>query len=179
MAARLVVCVLVCWLGTARADGAPTTLSGRVTDVLGEPIAGARIDLSPAMIEEARASHPGIEFRVGDMFALPFEGGTVGGIVAFYSIVHVRSDELVAPFREMYRVLAPGGLLAVAFHVGTETVHVDELFGSATSLDFVLHRPEPVAAALVEAGFTIEARLDREPYEGVEHPSQTYLLARR
>ncbi len=96
-----------------------------------------------------------------------------------YSIVHVRSDELVAPFREMHRVLASGGLVAVAFHAGTETVHVDELFGCATSLDFVFHRPEAVAAALVEAGFTIEARLDREPYEGIEHQSQrAYLLDR-
>ncbi|MDQ3368743.1 MAG: hypothetical protein M3680_25215 [Myxococcota bacterium] len=74
-------------------------------------------------------------------------------------------------------MLAPGGLLALAFHVGTDTVHVDELFGCATSLDFMRHRPEAVIA---DAGFTLEARLAREPYPGVEHPSQrTYLLARR
>lgn len=137
------------------------------------------IDLSPAMIEEARASHPEIAFRVGDMFALPYETASVTGVVAFYAIVHLRSEELLAPFRELHRVLVPGGLAAVAFHVGTETVHVDELFGCATSLDFMFHRAEAVAGALVAAGFTIEARLDREPYPGAEHPSQrTYLLAR-
>ena len=137
------------------------------------------IDLSPAMIDEARASHPGIAFRVGDMFALPCETASVAGIVAFYAIVHLQSDELLAPFRELHRVLAPGGLCAVAFHVGTDTVHVDELFGCATSLDFVFHRPEVVIEALVGAGFAIEARLDREPYPGAEHPSRrAYLLAR-
>ena len=138
------------------------------------------LDLSPAMIDEAIASHPGLTFRVGDMFALPYEDGSLAGIVAFYAIVHLRSDELVAPFCEWRRVLAPGGLAAVAFHVGTDVVHVDELFGCATSLDFVFHRPEAVIAALAEAGFTLEARLDREPYPGAEHPSRRcYLLARR
>lgn len=144
---------------------------------------GARVeglDLSPAMIDEARASHPGIAFRVADMFALPHADRSLAGAVVFYAIVHLRSDELAAPMRELHRVLAPGGLAAVAFHAGTGSVHVDELFGCATSLDFFLHAPEAVVAALVEAGFTLEARLDREPYPDVEHPTRrTYLLARR
>jgi SAM-dependent methyltransferase len=138
------------------------------------------IDLSPAMIAEATASHPGLAFRVADMFALDYESGSVAGLVAFYAIVHLYSGELVAPFREWRRVIAPGGVVAIAFHVGSDTVHVDELFGQATSLDFVFHRPEAVIAALAEAGWTLEARLDREPYPGAEHPSQRcYLLARR
>lgn len=138
------------------------------------------IDLSPAMVEEARASHPEITFREADMFALPYEPATVRGIVAFYTLVHVRSDELVAPCRELYRVLADGGVVLAAFHAGSEVVHVDQLFGCATSLDFVFHPPEAVSGALVAAGFTIEARLDRRPYPDVEYPSQrTYLLARR
>lgn len=143
---------------------------------------GARVegvDLSPAMIAEATACHPGIAFREADMFALPYADGALAGVIAFYAIVHLRSDELDAPFREFHRVLAPGGLAALAFHAGTDTVHVDELFGCATSLDFMFHRPEAVTAALVEAGFTLEARLDRAPYPGAEHPTQrTYVLAR-
>jgi SAM-dependent methyltransferase len=138
------------------------------------------IDLSPEMIAEATASHPELVFRVGDMFALPYGDGEVAGIVAFYAIVHLPPDELVAPFREFHRVLAPGGCAAIAFHIGTGAVHVDELFGCATSLDFVFHRPEAVTAALAEAGFAIEARLDREPYPDAEHPTRRcYLLARR
>jgi len=137
------------------------------------------LDLSPAMIDEARASHPGIAFRVGDMFALPYDAASLGGIVAFYAIVHLSTDELAALFREIHRVLAAGGLAAIAFHVGNETVHVGELFGRATSLDFMFHEPDAVCAVLVDAGFAIEARLDRAPYRGAEHPSRRcYLLAR-
>lgn len=143
---------------------------------------GARvegIDLSPEMIAEARATYPDLAFRTGDMFALPLADASVAGIVAFYAIVHLRTDELGAPFREMRRALAPDGLVAVAFHQGAETLHVDELFGHATSLDFMLHPPDAVVAALETAGFTLEARLDRAPYPNAEHPSRrTYLLAR-
>jgi SAM-dependent methyltransferase len=138
------------------------------------------LDLSPEMIAEATASHPGLAFRVGDMFALPYDDASLRGVVAFYAIVHLRTEELGAPFREIHRVLAPGGMAAIAFHAGDDTVHASELFGCATSLDFMFHRPEAVVAALVEAGLTLEARLDRAPYPGAEHPSQRcYLLARR
>jgi SAM-dependent methyltransferase len=144
---------------------------------------GARVegvDLSPEMIAEATASHPAIAFRTADMFDLPYAAGSLAGIVAFYAIVHLPTDELAGVAREFHRVLAPGGLAAIAFHAGSDTVHVDELFGCTTSLDFVLHRPEAVAATLAEVGFAIAARLDREPYPDVEYPSQrTYLLARR
>jgi len=144
---------------------------------------GARvegIDLSPQMIAEATAAYPGIAFREADMFALPYADGTLRGIVGLYAIVHLRTAELAAPLRELCRVLAPNGLVLVAFHAGTDTVHVEELFGCATSLDFYFHAPEAVTAALVEAGFALEARLDREPYPDAEYPSRrTYLLARR
>ncbi len=143
---------------------------------------GARvegIDLSPEMIAEARAAYPDLGFRTADMFALPLSDASVVGIVAFYALVHLRTEELGAPLREMRRVLQPGGLAAIAFHAGTEHLHVDELFGCATSLDFWLHAPDAVVAAVVAAGFTVEARLDREPYPNAEHPTRrTYLLAR-
>ncbi len=101
---------------------------------------GARIegtDLSPAMIDEARALCPELSFRVADMFALPYAEASLSGIVAFYAIVHLRTSELLAPVRDWHRVLVPGGLVAIAFHAGDEVVHVDELFGATTNLDFV------------------------------------------
>lgn len=154
---------------------------GQVARYLAER--GARVeglDLSPEMIAEANAAHPGLSFRVGDMFALPFGDASVHGVVAFYAIVHTPTAELASAFRDWARVLVPGGLVAVAFHVGGELVRVEEMFGATTSLDFYFHEPEGVTRALVDAGFTLEARLDREPYPGAEHASKrSYLLARR
>jgi SAM-dependent methyltransferase len=134
------------------------------------------IDLSPEMIAEASARFPAIKFHVADMFALPYEG--LAGIVAFYSIVHTRELDLL--FEEFFRALAPGGRVLLAFHVGNTTNYVDELFGVKTSLEFEVHEPEAVIAALTHAGFSLEARLDRKPYPDAEYPSErTYLLAAR
>ena len=140
------------------------------------------LDAADGLRETRHAIHrrPELSFREADMFALPYDDASLAGIVAFYAIVHLRTDELAAPLREMHRVLAPGGLLALAFHIGADTVHVDALFEVPTSLDFFLHRTEDVVAALQDAGFTLEARLDREPYPDAEHPTRrSYLLARR
>lgn len=137
------------------------------------------IDLSPAMIAVATARNPEIEFRTGDMRALVFDDGSVAGIVAFYSIIHFDAAELPSIFREMRRVLAPDGLALVAFHLGTEIVHRDDLFGVPVSLDFRFHERATVVAALRDAGFAVIEEVEREPYAGPEFPSRRcYLLAR-
>ena len=137
------------------------------------------IDLSPRMIDSARQRSPDIEFRVGDMRALDLPDGALAGIVAFYSLIHIGEPEMGATLRELRRVLAPGGLLLVAFHIGEETVHRDELWGHPVSLDFRFLMPSPMVARLIEAGFVVLERVEREPYPEAEHPSRRcYLLAR-
>lgn len=137
------------------------------------------IDLSPAMIATAERRHPGLTFRVGDMRALDLPAASLAGLVAFYSIVHLEASELSAVFREFRRVMRPGALATVAFHVGDRVVHVDDLFGARVSLDFRFHQPLFVVRALGDARFTVIEHVEREPYDGVEYPSRRcYLLAR-
>ena len=101
---------------------------------LGKPIVG--VDLSPRMIDVARASHPAIEFHVGDMRNLHFPDQAWGGIMALYSIIHVTPSEMATVFAEFHRVLRPGGTVLVSFHVGDEVRHVEEMLGRAVDLDF-------------------------------------------
>jgi SAM-dependent methyltransferase len=137
------------------------------------------IDLAPGMIDWARKRSPEIELRVGDMRALELADGALAGIVAFYSLIHIAEGEMGSTLRELRRVLAPGGLLLVAFHIGEETVHRDELWGHAVSLDFRFLMPSAMVAHLEAAGFLVIERIEREPYPEVEHPSRRcYLLAR-
>src|SRR4051794_18047090 len=82
------------------------------------------LDVSPAMVEQARRLNPSIAFRQGNMLALDVENGTWGGIAAFYSIIHVPRARVAVALAEMHRVLRPDGLLLLAFHVGDETVHL-------------------------------------------------------
>ncbi len=153
---------------------------GHVARYLGEQgVTMVGIDLSPGMIRVASELHPAIAFRVGDMTRLDLADGDLAGVVAFYAIVHCTLSELAPVFAEMRRVLVPGGLALIGFHVGDEVVHRDELFGAPVSLDFRFHDPAAVAAELGRARLTVLEHVEREPYEGVEFPSRRcYLLAR-
>ncbi len=136
------------------------------------------IDLSPEMIRRAGELNPGIAFRIGDMGALDLPDASLAGAVAFYAIVHLDPSALVAVMAEWRRVVAPGGPVLVAFHIGDEVHHVDDLWGAPVSLDFRFHRPESVAAALRSAGFAVTETVERDPYDGAEYPSRRcYLFA--
>lgn len=137
------------------------------------------VDLSPALIAEAHRLNPDIEFHTGNMLALDLPDGSLGGIAAFYSIIHLPRNRIPDALQEFWRVLRPGGHLLLAFHVGDEIIHRDNWWEKPVSLDFHLLQPYQIAAALRQIGFTIEESLVRQPYAS-EHPSRrAYLLARR
>ncbi len=138
------------------------------------------LDISPGMVEEARSRNPGIEFRQGDMLSLDAGDDSWGGVVAFYSIVHIPREELPLAFGEMRRVLKPGGRLLLSFHVGEETRHLDEMWGQEVSLDFHFFRTEDVGDLMRGAGFEVEEVVERPPYdEDVEvQTRRAYIFAR-
>lgn len=153
---------------------------GHVTKYLSERGVGAYgIDLSPEMIRVAKTLCPDVKFETGDMTSLKVDDASLDGIVSFYSIVHLGGGRLTKVFTEWRRVVKAGGLILVAFHIGTESRHVDDLWGSAVSLDFQFHETDGVTQALNAAGFEVLEVSEREPYKDVEYPSRRcYILAR-
>lgn len=138
------------------------------------------IDLSPAMVDQARRLTPGVEFRQGDMMALDAPDGAWAGIAGFYSIIHIPRSDMARALGELQRVLRPGGLLLLAFHIGDDTKHLDDWWGHQVSVDFYSFRSAEMAAFLAEAGFEIEEIIEREPYPDVEHQSRrSYIFSRR
>jgi SAM-dependent methyltransferase len=137
------------------------------------------MDLSPAGVAEAGRRHPGIVYETGDMLALPLADEAAAGILAFYSVVHFSPEQLRTALGEMHRVMRPGAPLLLAFHVGEQVVHVDEMFGRRASVEFRFHVVEDVEAALRGAGFGELETFVRDPYPDVEHPSRrAYVFAR-
>jgi ubiquinone/menaquinone biosynthesis C-methylase UbiE len=139
------------------------------------------LDLSSQMLEEARQLSPDISFRVGDMLALDLPDGALSGIAAFYAIVNIPLPSLPRVFQEMERVLQPGGLLLLAFHIGDEVLHEEELWGRPIFMDFFLFTPDAIQQQLEQAGFAIEEMIERDPYPpDVEYQSRrAYIFARK
>jgi SAM-dependent methyltransferase len=143
---------------------------------LGRRVIG--IDLSPAMVETARRLCPGPEYRQGTMLALDFADASLGGAIAYYSIIHLAADELATAFAELRRVLRPDGPALIAFHAGRHVMHMDDWWGVPVALDFHFHAPETVRRLLEEAGLAVEWELRRQPGPGEAQTERAYLLAR-
>ena len=138
------------------------------------------IDVSPKMVELARCLNSEIDFSQGDMLELGVEDEAWAGVAAFYSIIHVSPGEIVRALRELRRVLRPGGLLLLAFHIGEGTIHLAEWWGKPVCVDFFFYRPHEMANYLRSVAFDIEEIVEREPYPSVEHPSRrAYVFARK
>jgi SAM-dependent methyltransferase len=138
------------------------------------------VDLSPKMVAEAQRLNPEIHFHQGDMLALPDADDSWGGIAAFYCIIHIPRDQVLDALREMKRVLKPGGILLVTFHVGEEIKHMDEWWEKPVNLDFAFYLPDQMEASLNEAGFDLVETLVREPNPDVEVATRrAYLFARK
>ncbi|MFT3898993.1 MAG: class I SAM-dependent methyltransferase [Gordonia sp. (in: high G+C Gram-positive bacteria)] len=105
-------------------------LTGRILDVgcgpgqwtrflhdAGADIAG--LDPVPEFVDEARRAHSGLEYRLGDARRLDEVDGGLGGILAWYSLIHMDPRQLDEALAEFGRCVRPGGGLAVGYFAGT------------------------------------------------------------
>ncbi|MFI6758882.1 class I SAM-dependent DNA methyltransferase [Micromonospora sp. NPDC050417] len=147
-------------------------LHGRGLDVFG-------IDLSPGMVEQARANYPELRFEVGSMTGLAHPDRSLSGLNAWYSTIHIPDQELPGVLAEFHRVLIPGAPLMLAFQVGDAPKHFAEAWGQ--EVDLILHyrRPETVTAMLAEAGFQILVTTVHEPVVMQPRKQGAYLIARK
>lgn len=70
------------------------------------------LDCNDGMLAVARAREPAVEWRLGRAEALPFEDGRFDAVVSQFGLMFFEDRERA--LREMWRVLRPGGRLAVA-----------------------------------------------------------------
>ncbi len=142
-------------------------------DVLG-------MDAAPGMVAQARQLNPGLAFQVGDMLALDVPDGSWAAAAAFYSLIHIPRPDMPQALREIWCALQPGGWLLATFHIGTETVHLDEWWERPVQLDFHFFQPQEMISFLAAANFAIVDVIERDPYPEVEHPSRRcYILAQK
>lgn len=88
--------------GTGRHAG---FLAGLGFDTIG-------VDVTEAMLDVARATHPGVDFRQGRMEELPVESEAVDLVVSALAVCH--APDLDPVFMELARVVKPGGTVIVS-----------------------------------------------------------------
>ena len=168
-------------------DGAPMievgTGPGHVAAFLAE--AGADVtglDLTPAMVDEARRRYPGVTYQVGDLRRLMRPSGDDGwgAVLAWYSLIHLASSELPAAIASLARPLRPNGWLVLALHAGSEVRTLTNWFGHEVDLDFVLHDPADIIAMVEQAGLLDIEWYHRGPITSRGETTQRlYVVARK
>ena len=130
----------------AREAAARVAPSGRVTG----------LDLNEGMLAVARRLRPEIDWRHGDALDLPFADHAFDAVVSQFAFMFF--PDRPRALREMWRVLAPGGRLAVAVCAPLEETRGYRLFA-----DILRREAGEDAAAMVEGYFALgdEAELLR------------------
>ena len=156
---------------------------GHITAYLGERgVEATGVDLSPAMINEARRRFPDRSFEVGDLRQLrsPADGPGWAAVVSWYSLIHLAPSELSGALTALACTLSPKGWLVLAMHAGDAVRHRDEWFGQPVDLDVVSNDPADVVRAVGAAGLVDIEWYLRGPIPPRDETSQNlYVLGRR
>ena len=137
------------------------------------------VDLSPAMVEIARRLNPEIPFHVADMRELPAADSSVGGIAAFYSVIHIPRKDVPAVLLEFRRVLILSGRLLVAVHGGSGTIMSQDFMGKQAPFEATLFEKDELVDLITSAGFEVTTATIRAPYDFESQTPRLYVAATR
>lgn len=153
---------------------------GHITCHLDElGLAAFGVDASPAMIESARQTYPGLRFDVGSMAALDIADGALGGVLSRWSVIHTPPRELPVIVAEFHRVLASGGHLLIGFSASDDPSHPTQVFDHAVAPAY-RWSPDHLAVLLRRSGLAEVARMVREPQPTDRRQfREVHLLARK
>ncbi|MEV7601858.1 class I SAM-dependent methyltransferase [Kitasatospora sp. NPDC089797] len=151
---------------------------GRITAYLhGLGLSAFGVDVSGGMIGLARRAYPELRFTVGSMGALDAADGSLGGILAWYSVHHTPPEQLPVLFAEFARALAPGGHLLLGGHAGDEERHPTSAYGHPVSYASYLVPVGRLVELLERAGFGVTARVEQPNAQNADR-SHVCLVAR-
>jgi SAM-dependent methyltransferase len=118
----------------------------------------AGIDITPALLDIARAHVPGADLRLGDLQRLPWPDDAFDVVTGFNTFFY--AEDLGEALREAHRVARPGGRLALTAFGRPEHgdfTPVMELIGAALPAFAVEEEAAPPLERFVaDAGFTVE-----------------------
>jgi ubiquinone/menaquinone biosynthesis C-methylase UbiE len=108
------------------------------------------VDPVSAFIEDARDRYPSARFRVARAEQLGVPDASLGGVLAWFSLIHMEPALIETPLIEFARCIRPGGSLAIGFFDGTAS----EPFDHAVTTAFYWSA-DALTTRLERAGFTV------------------------
>jgi SAM-dependent methyltransferase len=122
------------------------------------------IDMVPEFIAHAKATHPHGRYQLGSMKSLDVENGSIAGLLAWFSLIHLPPQDLDGVLAEFRRVMTPASTLVVGLFDGDEVAAFDHKVATAYRWPV-----DEFSERLVRAGFMEVERLHR-PSDGTHRP---------
>lgn len=129
------------------------------------------IDLVPEFIAHARAEHPETRFDLGSLDTLDAETDSVGGVLAWYSLIHHRPETIETPLAEFARVLRLGGALLIGCFEGPAVEAFDHAVVTAYRWPL-----DELREHVRRAGFAV---IETHTRTSLDHRPHGAILARR
>ena len=114
-----------------------------------------------------------------DLRRLPFAGGSIGGVVAFYSLIHLPRADVDVALAEIRRVLRPGGRLLASVHEGHGRIEQQEFLGHAVPFVATLFSLDELRAAIGRAELHVTMSRRRDPLDTEHQTGRLYVEAAR
>jgi SAM-dependent methyltransferase len=149
--------------------GCGTGVASAAAHAAGAQVVG--LDGAPGMIAIARRDVPGVDFRVGDFNALPFEDAAFDAVISSHALLF--ADDPVAALREWRRVCRPGGRLSLSVpgpaDLTPSAIYADVYRRHGVETTFAYPPVTAPADWAREAGWT-DAAVDQDPAVAIRLP---------
>lgn len=115
------------------------------------------LDIAAAFLRIAQARYPAVGYLLGDALHLPLASGSLDGVWAMASLLHLTLGESGAALAEVRRVLRPGGAFYSSVQIGATMGMVPPRAGEAVQADryYTFYQPAIWRAYLERAEFEI------------------------
>lgn len=140
------------------------------------------VDLSKGMLGIAKSEYPKVDFCLDDMRKMKFPDSYFDGIIASYSLIHIKKIELPKIINKFSKLLKNEGLLYIALQSGKpREIFINEPFDHNKKLFLNVISYQEMNKLLKDNDFDIVKKFKRKPIkeEGEINFMKLFIIAQK